>query len=71
MFKKIHKTIEIEGMHCEGCANRVKNVLSSIPEVKSCNVSLEDKKVELILTKDISDDIIKEKIETLGFTVIS
>ena len=45
MFKKIHKTIEIEGMHCEGCANRVKNVLSSIPEVKSCNVSLEDKKV--------------------------
>ena len=33
MFKKIHKTIEIEGMHCEGCANRVKNVLSSIPEI--------------------------------------
>ena len=71
MFKKVHRTIEIEGMHCEGCTNRVKNVLFSIPEVKSCNVSLEDKKAELILTKDISDDIIKEKIEVLGFTVIS
>ena len=53
MFKKINKTIEIEGMHCEGCVNRVTNVLSSIPGVKKCSVSLEDKKASLILSKEI------------------
>ena len=26
MFKKINKTFYIEGMKCEGCVNRVKNV---------------------------------------------
>ena len=57
-------------MHCEGCANRVKNTLSMISGVKSCMVSLEDKKVELVLTKEISDDVIKEKIESLGFSVV-
>ena len=69
MFKKINKTIYIEGMRCEGCVNRVKNVLSSIPEVKSCSVSLEDKKADLVLTKDIDDSVFQEKIEDLGFTV--
>ena len=70
MFKKIHRTIDIDGMHCEGCVNRVKNTLSMISGVKSCTVSLEDKKVELVLTKEISDDVIKEKIESLGFSVV-
>ena len=68
MFKKIHRTIEIEGMHCEGCVNRVKNTLSMISGVKSCTVSLEDKKVELVLTKEISDDVIKEIIQEFSLT---
>lgn len=69
MFKKINKTIYIEGMKCEGCVNRVKNVLSTISGVKSCSVSLEDKKADLVLTKDIDDSVFQEKIEALGFTL--
>ncbi len=69
MFKKINKTIYIEGMKCEGCVNRVKNVLSAIPGVKSCSVSLEDKKADLVLTKDIDDSVFQDKIEALGFTL--
>lgn len=69
MFKKINKTIYIEGMKCEGCVNRVKNVLSSIPGVKSCSVSLEDKKADLVLAKDIDDSVFQDKIEALGFTL--
>ena len=69
MFKKINKTIYIEGMKCEGCVNRVKNVLSSIPEVKSCSVSVEDKKADLVLAKDIDDSVFQDKIEALGFTL--
>lgn len=69
MFKKINKTIYIEGMKCEGCVNRVKNVLSAIPGVKSCSVSLEDKKADLVLAKDIDDSVFQDKIEALGFTL--
>lgn len=69
MFKKIHKTIEIEGMHCEGCANRVKNTFSMIPGVQQVKVNLEDKKAELILSREIDDSIFREKIESLGFTM--
>ena len=69
MFKKINKTIEIEGMHCEGCVNRVTNVLSSIPGVKKCSVSLEDKKASLILSKEIPVSVFQEKVESIGFQI--
>ena len=67
--KKIEKIIAIEGMKCEGCVNRVKNVLENMKEVTDCKVSLEDKQAKIILKKDIDDKIIKEKIENLGFKV--
>ena len=67
MSKDIVKTIYIEGMHCEGCVNRVKNVLNNIKEVKKCQVDLG--KVEITLKKDMDLNIIKEKIENLGFKV--
>ena len=69
MFKKINKTFYIEGMKCEGCANRIKNALSTISSVKSCSVSLEDKKADLVLAKDIDDSVFQDKIEALGFTL--
>ena len=52
-------------MHCEGCVNRVKNVLNNFKEVKKCQVDLG--KAEIVLKKDIDLSIIKEKIESLGF----
>ena len=65
MSKDIVKIIYIEGMHCEGCVNRVKNVLNNIKEVKKCQVDLG--KAEIVLKKDIDLSTIKEKIESLGF----
>ena len=50
MSKDIVKTIYIEGMHCEGCVNRVKNILNNIKEVKKCQVDLG--KAEIVLKKD-------------------
>lgn len=67
--KKIEKTIKIEGMKCEGCVARVKNVLENMKEVTDCKVSLEEKQAKITLKKDVEDKIIKEKIENLGFTV--
>lgn len=71
MFKKINKTIYIEGMHCDGCRKRVENVLSTIPEVKKVSVSLGEKKATLTLSQDVSFHLLKEKIESLGFQLRS
>lgn len=61
--------LNIDGMHCEGCVNRINNVVSKIKGVESFNVSLEDKKITLSVKKDKVIDEVKEKIENLGFTV--
>lgn len=69
MFKRIKKEIYIEGMHCEGCVKRVKNALLSIPVIKECDVSLEDKKATLVLSKNVDEKVILDKIESLGFQI--
>lgn len=66
--KKI-KTISIEGMSCGHCSKRIEEVLKSLNVVKSVLVSLEDKKAEVTLKKDISNEILKTTIEDIGFEV--
>ncbi len=61
--------LNIDGMHCEGCVNRINNVVSKIKGVDSFNVSLEEKKITLSVKKDNVIDEVKEKIENLGFTI--
>lgn len=67
---KIVKTIFIEGMSCGHCSKRVEEVLKSVDGVKSVSVSLEDKKAEVILKKDISNEILKTSVEDIGFEVV-
>ncbi len=57
----------IEGMKCEGCVNRINNVLAKIKGVKSYQVSLEDKSLVLEVSKDKVLDEVVTKIENLGF----
>lgn len=69
MSKRIQKVITVNGMHCEHCQKRVENALSRLHEVKKVEVTLEDKKVRVILKKEIGDEKIKEAIENLGYSV--
>lgn len=57
-------------MHCEGCVNRIKNVLSTVKGISSYNLSLEDKKLEIEVKKDKVIDEVTKKIESLGFKVL-
>ena len=43
--------LNIEGMKCEGCVNRIKNALSIIKGIDSFDLSLEDKKLTLSVKK--------------------
>ena len=44
--------LTINGMKCEGCVNRINNVLSTIKGVESFNVSLETKALTIKVKKE-------------------
>ncbi len=62
-------TIKVQGMMCGGCENRVKNALKEFAGIESVEASHEEGTVKVISNEEISIDIIKEKIEDLGFEV--
>ena len=64
--------LNVTGMHCSGCENRIKNVVSEIKEVKKVEANHEIGKVNVILKKDATEEIkesIKSAIENLDFKV--
>lgn len=67
-MKKI--VLEIEGMHCEGCVNRLTKVLKGLDGVNNTKVSLENKNAEVEYDEDKIDlDDIKQAIEDANFEV--
>lgn len=65
------KSIElvIVGMQCEGCVNRIKNVLSTIKGITTYDISLKDKKLLLTVKNVKTIDEVIAKITNLGFAV--
>ena len=61
------KVITIDGMHCEHCAAKVENALSSLEGVKKVKVKLEKGLAKL--DGDVSDEAIKAAVSEAGFTV--
>lgn len=68
--KKMTKTMKIEGMMCPHCEARVKQVLEALSEVESVVASHEKGTAELILNKEISDEILKKTVEEQGYKVL-
>ena len=62
--------IKVKGMVCNGCENRVKNVLKTIDGVKEVNADYNQEIVTIKTNLEIDKNIIYEKIEDLGFEVI-
>lgn len=62
--------LTIEGMKCEGCTNRIKNVLENTKGVISYELSLEEKKLTLTFKKEKVLESVIEKIEKMDFQVI-
>ena len=65
------KIVNIEGMCCERCAQRVENALSAVTGVVSADVKLK-KKMAVIRSRDeVSDEKLNEAVTNAGFTVSS
>ena len=61
--------INVEGMACSGCENRIQNALKTIDGVKSVVANYKDGTVKVILNSKIEECVLKDKIEDLGFDV--
>lgn len=64
------KTVKIEGMSCGHCTARVSAALMGLDGVENAEMSLENKTAVLTLSKDISDDVIRETVDDTGFDVV-
>ena len=64
------KRISIEGMSCGHCSARVEKILKEQGAVEEATVDLEGKNAVVKFSADLSDKIIKEIIEDIGFDVI-
>ncbi len=62
--------LNVKGIECGGCENRIKNAVSSIEGVEKIEASHETGKVTVMMNENVSEDAIKEKIEDIGFTVV-
>jgi len=65
--KFMKKKIYIEGMACMHCVKHATEALERVDGIVSVSVSLEEKKAEIEITRDISDDELKSVIEEAGY----
>ena len=65
-MKKI--VLGIEGMHCDGCVNRLTKVLKALDGVVDAKVSLENKSTEIEYDEnELELDNIKQAVSDAGF----
>lgn len=64
------KTVKIEGMSCSHCTARVAAAFMGLDGVENAEMSLENKTAVLTLSKDVSDDVIRETVDDTGFDVV-
>lgn len=70
-IKNVHsrKRIKLSGLHCENCKNSVEKAINSI-EGAAAKVNLKEQTAEVVLEKDVPDEMLKNAVEKAGFQVI-
>ena len=61
--------LNVKGMVCGGCEKRVENALGDIKGIKKVKANHENGTVKMESKKEIDMNVVKEKIENLGFKV--
>lgn len=62
------KTFRVEGMHCEHCKNRVEEAVGDIRGTAG-KVDLKKGILTVSYAEEVSDELIRERIERVGYTV--
>lgn len=61
--------LKVEGMVCGGCEKRVVNALSDLQGVSEVIANYQNGTVLVKMTEEVDLEVIKEKIDDLGFEV--
>ena len=61
--------LNVEGMMCGGCENRIKNAVGAIDGVVDVSAKHDTGVVKLIAKDNVTENMIKERIEDIGFSV--
>ena len=61
--------INVKGMVCNGCENRVKNALKTIDGVEDVEANYTNGIVKVKSKEEVGESAMKEKIEDIGFEV--
>ncbi|MBQ8231545.1 MAG: heavy-metal-associated domain-containing protein [Lachnospiraceae bacterium] len=70
VIQNVHyrKLIQMEGLHCENCKNSVEKAINSI-EGAAAKVNLKEQTAEVVLEKDVADEVLRAAVEKAGFQV--
>ena len=58
------KIINITGMNCTHCVEKIKNTLYGLPQIDDVNISLEENKAEVVFNSDVKNKLIKNLIDS-------
>ena len=65
---KYKKSFSVGGMHCKHCKYRVEEAVNDIKGI-SAKVNLKKSILTVSYTEDVSDEIIKARLEKLGYSI--
>ncbi len=65
--KEMKKTISIKGMMCNHCRMHAEKALLAVDGVATATVNLEDEKAEVVLSKEVPDEILVKAINDAGY----
>ena len=61
--------LNVKGMMCNGCENRIQNALKTLNGVDEVSANHEDGAVRINMEDSVDVSKVKEKIEDIGFEV--
>ena len=64
----MEKILNVEGMSCMHCVAHVKEALEKVEGVREADVKLEEKRAEVKLDKEVSDDVLVKAVEGAGYS---
>lgn len=64
----MEKILKVEGMSCMHCVAHVKEALEKLEGVREADVKLEEKRAEVKMDKEVSDDALVKAVEGAGYS---
>lgn len=63
------KIINVKGMSCKHCVNRIQDGFLALDGVKKAKVNLKKQQVAVALIKDVNNSIFVDKLADMGYEV--